>query len=101
MQSDKPLRDAVILLEQAVRLDPKFTLAYCASAQTHGLLYFHYPSQEERAMGGTAIANAMRLQPDLPEVRLAYAFYLYFCYDYPDYDRIRGATGDCETWAEQ
>jgi serine/threonine protein kinase len=88
-ESDKPLRDAISLLEQAVRLDPKFTLAYCASAQTHGLLYFRYPSPERRAMGGAAIANALRLQPDLPEVRLAYAFYLYFCYDYPDYERIR------------
>jgi tetratricopeptide (TPR) repeat protein len=83
------LRDAIGLLEQAVRLDPKFTLAYCASAQTHGLLYFRYPSPERRAMGDAAIANALRLQPDLPEVRLAYAFQLYFCYGYPDYERIR------------
>src|ERR1700730_11746107 len=88
-ESDKPLRDAISLLEQAVRLDPKFTLAYCASAQTHGLLYFRYPSPERRAMGDAAIANALRLQPDLPEVRLAYAFQLYFCYNYPDYERIR------------
>ena len=88
-EPDKPLRDAISLLEQAVRLDPKFTLAYCASAQTHGLLYFSYPSPERRAMGDAAIANALRLQPDLPEVRLAYAFYLYFCYSYPDYEQIR------------
>ena len=51
--------------------------------------YFRYPSPEQRALGDAAIANALRLQPDLPEVRLAYAFQLYFCYDYPDYDRIR------------
>jgi TolB-like protein/cytochrome c-type biogenesis protein CcmH/NrfG len=87
--SDEPLRDAIGLLEQAVRLDPKFTLAYCASAQIHGLLYFRYPSPERRALGDAAIANALRLQPDLPEVRLAYAFQLYFCYGYPDYERIR------------
>ena len=31
----------------------------------------------------------MRLQPDLPEVRLAYAFHLYFGYGYPDYERAR------------
>jgi len=30
---EKPLVDAIDFLEQAVRLDPKFTLAYCASAQ--------------------------------------------------------------------
>lgn len=87
--SDEPLRNAITLLEQAVRLDPEFTLAYCASAQIHGLLYFCYPSPERRAAGDAAIANALRLQPDLPEVRLAYAFQLYFCYDYPDYERIR------------
>ena len=87
--SDEPLRDAISLLEQAVRLDPKFTLAYCASTQIHGLLYFRYPSPERRATGDAAIANALRLQPDLPEVRLAYAFHLYFCYAYPDYERIR------------
>ena len=80
--------DAIGLLEQAVRLDPKFTLAYCASAQIHGLLYFRDPSPERRAMGDAAIANALRLQPDLPEVRLAYAFQLYR-YGYPDYERIR------------
>jgi adenylate cyclase len=34
----KPLMDAANFLEQAVRLDPKFALAYCASAQTHDLL---------------------------------------------------------------
>ena len=89
MESDRPLRDAISLLDHAVRLDPEFTLAYCAAAQTHSLLYFHDPSPEQRALGGAAIANALRLQPDLPEVRLAYAFYLYFCYDYPDYGRIR------------
>ena len=87
--SDEPLRDAISLLEQAVRLDPKFTLAYCASAQIHGLLYFRYPNPERRTMGEAAIASALRLQPDLPEVRLAYAFHLYFCYGYPDYERIR------------
>jgi tetratricopeptide (TPR) repeat protein len=88
-ESDIPLRDAISLLEQAVRLDPKFTLAYCATAQTHDLLYFRYPSPERRAMGAAAIANALRLQPDLPEVRLVYAFHLYFCYGQPDYERIR------------
>jgi hypothetical protein len=31
----KPLVDALDLLEQAVRLDPKFTLAYCATEEAH------------------------------------------------------------------
>jgi len=62
------------LLEQAVRLDPKFTLAYCASAQIHGLLYFTLSKPRAARNGDAAIAKALRLQPDLPEVRLAYAF---------------------------
>ena len=36
---EKPLIDAVAFLEKAVRLDPKFTLAYCACAEAHDLLY--------------------------------------------------------------
>ena len=36
---EKPLVDAIGFLEQAVRLDPKFTLAYCASTQAHDNLY--------------------------------------------------------------
>jgi serine/threonine protein kinase/Flp pilus assembly protein TadD len=82
------MRAAVSFLEQAVQLDPKFTLAYCAAAQVHGLLYrFHDPTLERRALGDAAIDQAMRLQPDLPEVHLAYAVHLYL--SYRDYKRAR------------
>jgi TolB-like protein/Flp pilus assembly protein TadD len=83
-----PMRDSVSFLEQAVRLDPKFTLAYCAAAHAHGLLYrFHDPTPERRAIADAAIDNAMRLRPDLPEVHLAYAIHLYLIYR--DYKRAR------------
>ena len=83
-----PMRAAVSFLERAVRLDPKFTLAYCAAAHAHGLLYrFHDPTLERRALGDAAIDHAMRLQPDLPEVHLAYAVHLYL--SYRDYKRAR------------
>ena len=83
-----PMRAAVSFLEQAVQLDPKFTLAYCAAAQAHGLLFrFHDPTLERRALGDAAIDHAMRLQPDLPEVHLAYAVHLYLTYR--DYKRAR------------
>jgi serine/threonine protein kinase/Tfp pilus assembly protein PilF len=86
--TEKPLRAAIGFLEQAVRLDPEFTLAYCASVQAHGLLYrFYDPTPERRAWGDAAIDRAMRLQPDLPEVHLAYAIHLYN--GYRDYDRAR------------
>jgi TolB-like protein/Tfp pilus assembly protein PilF len=83
-----PIRDAVSFLEQAVRLDPKFTLAYCAAAHAHGLLYrFHDPTPERRALADAAIDQAIRLQPDLAEVHLAYASHLYLIYR--DYKRAR------------
>ena len=83
-----PIRNAVSFLEQAVRLDPKFTLAYCAAAHAHGLLYrFHDPTPERRALADAAIDQAIRLQPDLPEVHLAYASHLYLIYR--DYKRAR------------
>jgi TolB-like protein/Flp pilus assembly protein TadD len=86
--AEKLLMDAIGFLEQAVRLDPKFTLAYCASAQAHDNLYFQYdPSSEQRAFGDAAVNSALRSQPDLPEVHLAYANHLYLVYR--DYQRAR------------
>ena len=84
----KPLREAIALLKQAVQLDPKFTLAYCAAADAHGTLYhFGDRTPERRVLADAAINNALRLQPDLPKVRLTYALYLYHCYR--DYERAR------------
>ena len=85
---EKQLVDAIAFLEQAVRLDPKFTLAYCASAYAHDNLYFLYnPTAEERALADAAVNSALGLQPDLPEVHLAYAAHLYLVYR--DYERAR------------
>jgi len=73
------LREAVSLLEQAIRLDPKFTLAYCVSAEANDILYHLVDTTPERqALAEAAVKSALRTQPDLPEVRLAYAHYLYF-----------------------
>ncbi|MBV8098284.1 MAG: TIR domain-containing protein [Verrucomicrobia bacterium] len=84
----KPLTDAVTLLDQAVQLDPKFTLAYCRSAEAHDLLYLFYdPTPERRALGDAAISRALALEPDLAEVHLAYATHLYR--GYRDYDQAR------------
>jgi TolB-like protein len=85
---ERPLREAIGFLERAVQLDPKFTLAYYASGLAHDLLYF-FPdaTPERRALADAAINSALRLQPDLPEVHLAYAHYLY--YGYHDYEQAR------------
>jgi TolB-like protein/Flp pilus assembly protein TadD len=85
---EKPLLDAIDLLDKAARLDPKFTLAYCLSAEAHDLFYIGYdPSSARRALSDSAIANALHLQPDLPEVHLAYATHLYRAYR--DFARAR------------
>jgi serine/threonine protein kinase/Tfp pilus assembly protein PilF len=85
---EKPLRSAIGFLEEAVRLDPKFTLAYCALAEAHGRLYrVHDQTPERRALADAAIEQAMRLQPNLPEVHLAYAVLL--SNGYRDYERAR------------
>jgi serine/threonine protein kinase/Flp pilus assembly protein TadD len=79
----RALSDAINLLDQAVRLDPKFTLAYCESARALEL------TPERRALGEAAINSALRLQPDLPEVHLAYARHLSYGYGDQDYQRAR------------
>jgi serine/threonine protein kinase/Flp pilus assembly protein TadD len=85
---DRHLIDAIALLEQAIRLDPKFTLAYCASAKANAALCFRYDSTlARRAFGDEAVKQALRLQPELPEVHLAYAYHLYGVYR--DYEQAR------------
>jgi len=84
----QPLKEAISLLKQAVRIDPKFTLAFCAFAKASAEIYhFDDRSLEQRALADAAMNNALRLQPDLSEVHLAYAYYLYWIYR--DYERAR------------
>jgi serine/threonine protein kinase/Flp pilus assembly protein TadD len=83
---EKPLLDSIDLLNQAIHLDPNFVLAYCSAVRAHDLLYVSFdPSQARRALADAAIATALRLQPDLADVHLTYAYHLYFCYR--DYER--------------
>jgi serine/threonine protein kinase/Tfp pilus assembly protein PilF len=85
---EEQLVDAIGFLEQALRLDPNFALAYCASAHGHDNLYFLYrPTPEQRAFADAAVNRALNLQPDLAEVHLAYAEHLYLIYR--DYERAR------------
>jgi TolB-like protein len=83
----KPFEDAVHLLDQAVQLDPKFTLAYCRSAYAHDQLYLSDPTPEQSALADAAVSRALALEPDLPEVHLVYAFNIYRVHR--DYERVR------------
>jgi serine/threonine protein kinase len=82
------LLSAISFLEQAVRKDSKFVLAYCLVARANDDLYLDIDrSTARRALGDAAVNEAVRLQPDLPETRLAVARHLYYCYR--DYAKVR------------
>jgi TolB-like protein/Flp pilus assembly protein TadD len=82
------LHEAIDLLERAVKLDPKFARAYCKETEAQDLIYTGYdPAPTRRAFADAAIENALRLQPDLPEVHLTYAYHLYDAHR--DYERAR------------
>jgi len=80
---------AIGLLGAAIHLDSKFALAYCSLAKAHDDLYIHRfdRTPERRALGDTAVNEALRLRPDLPEVHLAAALHL--CETYRNYERAR------------
>jgi TolB-like protein/Tfp pilus assembly protein PilF len=82
------LHEAIDLLERAVELDPKFARAYCKETEAQDLIYTGYdPVPTRRTFADAAIENALRLQPDLPEVHLTYAYHLYDAHR--DYERAR------------
>jgi TolB-like protein/Flp pilus assembly protein TadD len=65
--------------EEAVRLDPQFALAWAALCRMHALPYLNNRdvSPARRAAAERAVNEAVRLQPQLPEVQLARATYQY------------------------
>ncbi|MBV8098168.1 MAG: protein kinase [Verrucomicrobia bacterium] len=88
--SEKQIYSKIIgLLEQATQKDDKFALAYCSLAKAHDILYADGTDRtlERRALGDSAIDKALSLRPELPEVHLALATHLYYCYR--DYERAR------------
>jgi TolB-like protein/class 3 adenylate cyclase/Tfp pilus assembly protein PilF len=80
---------AVPLLDEAVKRDPSFFLAYYQLARTHDAIYQaaidHTPAR--LALADAAIQSLRRLRPDAGETHLAIARHLYW--DYLDYDRAR------------
>ncbi len=83
------LVQAAGLLDQAVARDPKFLLAHCLLANTHGFIYFygldHTPARV--ALAEAAVNAAAQLRPDAGETHLARAELYYRCY--LDYERAR------------
>ena len=72
-------RASQVSFEEAVRLDPTFALAWAALSRTHSLLFFGYDQTPARsAAAERTLAEAVRLQPDLAETRLAAAYLQYW-----------------------
>src|SRR5204863_646636 len=97
---------ALRLLDEALTRDPHFALAHCLVSRVHGELYwFGYDRSRARlAQAKIAADQALRLQPDLGDARLALAYYYY--YGYRDYELARtelaiaqqATPNDAEVW---
>jgi TolB-like protein/Tfp pilus assembly protein PilF len=71
------------LLENATRLDPSFALAYALHSRLESYIYhWRDPTAARMDKARALAAEAIRLQPDLPEAHLA----LGYCYYYGDRD---------------
>ena len=81
------LLQAITLLEETVRRDPKFVRAHCLMCEIHLELYWggfdHTDARRELAR--VALENAESLQPDSGEVHMQKGLYAY--HGFRDYDR--------------
>ena len=82
-------REAIASFEKAVKLDPSFAVAWAALSTTDaGLVFIELDSSTARREAAkSALAQAVRLQPDAFETRRAQAYYAYFVNR--DYDDAR------------
>jgi TolB-like protein/Tfp pilus assembly protein PilF len=78
---DQDARQAMELLDEAVKRDPSFFDAYCQLAYAHELIYAglgfdHTPAR--LALAEAALQAATRLRPEAGETYLAHAEYFYY-----------------------
>ncbi len=90
------LFQAISLLEEAVRRDPKFVRAYCLMCETHLDLYWGGAdhTDQRRVLARTALQHAQEIEPDAGEVHLQKGYYAYHGFrDYdaalPEFERAR------------
>jgi TolB-like protein/thioredoxin-like negative regulator of GroEL len=78
--TEDSLNAAVHSFEEAVRIDPQFALAWAKLCRANSMIYFHYIDRSEarRTAAANALAEALRLQPHLPEAQLAKADFQYW-----------------------
>lgn len=83
--SDEPLRKAALSFERAVELDPRFAAAWAELSLAHSYLAYNGdPTRERVEQARHSLEQAKALAPDLPEVRLAQAYFTYRCQE--DFD---------------
>src|SRR6266702_3826477 len=67
------------LFEQAIKLDPNFSLAYAGLSMVESWIYHSFdPTPARRDKARLTADEALRLQPDLPEGHLALGFSYYY-----------------------
>jgi TolB-like protein len=72
--------DALRLIDEAIKRDPQFALAYALGSRLHSeLFWFGYDKSAASLEKAKAAADAaLKLQPDLGEAHLAKAIYYYY-----------------------
>jgi TolB-like protein/Flp pilus assembly protein TadD len=74
------------LFERAIKLDPKFALAFAGLSEVQSWIYHSYePTPARREKARLNANESLRLQPDLPEGHLALGYSYY--YGDRDYER--------------
>ena len=74
-----PLSEAISFYERAVQLDPNFALAWAQLSRAHAQVYFSREATTvtRRDAAKSALENAQKLKPNLPETLLALGYYQY------------------------
>jgi TolB-like protein/class 3 adenylate cyclase/Flp pilus assembly protein TadD len=62
-------------LEEAVRLDPDFAIAWALLARANSLVFQNSATTDRRIAAQKSLDTALKLKPDLPEVKLAKGFF--------------------------
>jgi serine/threonine protein kinase/tetratricopeptide (TPR) repeat protein len=68
-RTDEDIRRSIELFQEAIKLDPKFALAYVGVSESYNVMpsYPYMPPKEANPLAKTAVAKALELDPDLPE----------------------------------
>jgi len=85
-QGWEPIDNAARLLDEAVRRDPGFAMAWCRLAAAHDYAYWYGADHTEarRGLAENALQKALSLRPDLGEIHLGAALHLLVTsHDYP------------------